>query len=658
MKHIKVLTAFLMVSAPGTTLAETLTWTGNGPDRDFTAAENWIDGSGDPAAPDPGDGVTLGDRLVIGEDARSSSGPVLNSELREGLFEKITVSAPGFTVNTVSFPPVLTIESGRLQALDFNIADGRGQVGRVVQKGGNFQVFDFRTSETTEVTPERGGESEYRLEDGILTASSAVIGDDGTSTFRQEGGTFNAGDLTLGFSNIRLGPDGGELTTRGRADFFLEGGRLNTGLDAPPEESDAGIFGGFFAGGVSTEIGGGAPATFNLSGGTHHVFKGDSTRNALLVVGANNPLGTTDDVVVDDPTKHLGEYLIRGDGHLVVDLDTVVGEGATFTARVDPGNGVMRLRDDGLHEVGRDLILGGYGEFGSGQGRYLVTGGELDVAGDIIIGERGSDGVGTGRMSVTGGNVTARDIRIAPASRSSGEPLASPDNELFIGEGGFGTDTTTFGTVFAEDVIVGGGATAGDNPTAELRVNSGGLLNANSVEARDGGLVTGTGRIDTGRLAMLRRSFLAPGQSPGTLEITGDVLLGDGSTLMLEIAGRNPGDWDILEIGGSLFAEAGAGIQIDFLDGFFPEVGDSFDFFNVAGDATQFDNLLAGGLIGVSIQGGSDLAFDFSSDGIAFSSATVPPSPIPLPASAILLLSSLGGLGAIRLCTRRCQNVS
>lgn len=650
MKFTGFISAGFLLGSSCIAFAGTLTWTGDGPTRAFTEAGNWGDSGGQATAPNPGNNNSLGDTLVIGEKARGPAGPILDSDLSAGLFERITVSGPGLTINTLPVFPTLTIAGGTLQALNFNMAEASGSMGRVIQEDGRFLVRDFRMGFSP--SDFSGGISDFRLEGGYLSAVAAVIGDSGEATFRQTGGQFDVGNFRLGSA---AASSSGELILTGpRSEYRMTGGVLNTGFIGFP---DGVTNPQLNRNGPVTEIGDGAGALFVLEGGTHRVHGGgvfgDFFQSPLLVGGSVFNPNSGD--VPDDPNKHLGEYIIRDGGHLIVDFDTLVGASANTPGflpdRFDPGNGLIR-QTGGTHEIARDLILGAYGEDGSGQGQYRISGGVLDVGGEILIGEEGPEGVGTGRMSVTGGTVVAGDIRIAPASRTAGEPLISPDNQLLIGDA---FNVVTSGTVFAEDVIVGGGATAGDDPTAELRINGQGILNANSVEAREGGLITGTGMIRTNRLAMLRRSFLAPGQSPGILEITGDLLLGDGSLLILEIAGRNEGDWDILDIGGDLLAEAGAGIRIDFLDNFIPDAGDSFSFFNVTGNTTQFDDLLAGGLIDVSVDASSNLAFDFGSGGVTFKSGTAQPSPIPVPASAILLLTTLGGLGSLRLRARRRQ---
>ena len=624
--------AALTVVWAGGVSAETLNWTGSGTTRSFTQAENWQDPDSQPISPNPANG----DILRIGEAARVTNGPIFNADLSNGLFEELVVSAPSLTINTVPIPPILTIEGGTLQALNVNLADAPSTLGRITQTGGRFLVRELRTSASNQIS---GGTSEYRLEDGYMSAVFAQIGDDGDSTFRQSGGQFDAGNFLLGGSTVSN--SSGTLFTRGRAEYIMNGGVLNTGfLGFPDGTTDINLN----RNGVVTEIGAGSPATFVLNGGTHHVRGGRSSFSSPLLVGAEVFNRNSGDVP-DDPNKHLGEYIIRDGGRLLVDFDTVVGAsanpvGATLPNLFDPGNGLIR-QSGGEHVISRDLILGAYGSEGSGQGRYRMSDGTLDVGRNIIIGEQGADGVGTGSMSVTGGTVTALDIRIAPSARSAGEPLANPDNELIIGDG-FNGDTS--GTVFARDVVVGGGGTAGDAPSAILEVSGVGLLNANSVEVRDGGMVKGTGRIDTGRLALLRRGFLAPGLSPGILDITGDLFLGDGALLILEIAGRNEGDWDVLNIGGNLLAEAGAQIRVDFLDDFLPEDGDSFNFFNVTGETSEFDQLLADGLIDISLGNQSALTFDFSSQGVSFRE-TSSPTPVSLPASALFMLLGIASLG-------------
>ncbi len=260
---------------------------------------------------------------MIGEEARGVNGPVVSSGYESDLLGNVTVSAPALTINTLPVRPILTISDGTLQTLDFNMAAEQGQTGLTVQDGGAFLVRDFRTSEVD--AGFSAGKSEYRLEGGYLSTVIAVIGDDGDSTFRQSGGTFDAGTFILGAASVSS--SSGIIVT-GRADYIMTGGTLDTGfLGFPDGSTDSNLD----RNGTATVIGDGGPARFTLNGGTHTVRGGSSFFADPLVVGgaAFHPNGNN---IPDDPDKHLGEYIIN-DGTLNVVYNTVVGETMKISSR-------------------------------------------------------------------------------------------------------------------------------------------------------------------------------------------------------------------------------------------------------------------------------------------------------------------------------------
>ena len=119
-----------------------------------------------------------------------------------------------------------------------------------------------------------------------------------------------------------------------------------------------------------------------------------------------------------------------------------------------------------------------------------------------------------------------------------------------------------------------------------MRVGGGSLpTTPNTLKVGPGGKLTGKGAvlgnviIDGGRVA--------PGNSPGALQVNGDFTLDSSSVLELEIAGLTVGvQYDQLLVSGAL--NLGGTVQFSFLDGFQPAPGDQFDLFHYGGvfDAT------------------------------------------------------------------------
>jgi hypothetical protein len=111
-----------------------------------------------------------------------------------------------------------------------------------------------------------------------------------------------------------------------------------------------------------------------------------------------------------------------------------------------------------------------------------------------------------------------------------------------------------------------------------------------------GGTLLGAGTIAVNRVVMLggNNSFaggiLKPGHSPGTLTIDGDLEQDSGSTIKIEIAGTQPGQFDVLNVTGN--ASFNGDLLLSFQDGFAPHQGDTFAILNTAGTvAGSFANV-------------------------------------------------------------------
>ncbi len=115
-----------------------------------------------------------------------------------------------------------------------------------------------------------------------------------------------------------------------------------------------------------------------------------------------------------------------------------------------------------------------------------------------------------------------------------------------------------------------------------------------NITVGPGGTLSGSGMID-GDVEILGGT-LSPGNSPGMLSIDGDVLVATGSHLQLELAGTTRGLYDELHVTGNL--SISGMIEVLVLDGFSPQAGDRFTFFDVQGslDLTNASFILPSGL--------------------------------------------------------------
>ncbi|TWT47611.1 hypothetical protein [Botrimarina hoheduenensis] len=125
------------------------------------------------------------------------------------------------------------------------------------------------------------------------------------------------------------------------------------------------------------------------------------------------------------------------------------------------------------------------------------------------------------------------------------------------------------------------------------------------------GAVSGTGTF-TGTGTGAFAGTLAPGNSPGLVSFEGDFDLGPTGTLEIEIAGTTPGaEHDRVEVGG--FATLEGALDVTLLDGFVPQLGDSFALlfasgaFDASFAAINLPDLSASGLAWELNPGGSTL---------------------------------------------------
>jgi T5SS/PEP-CTERM-associated repeat protein len=178
--------------------------------------------------------------------------------------------------------------------------------------------------------------------------------------------------------------------------------------------------------------------------------------------------------------------------------------------------------------------------------------------------------------------------------------------------------------------ISGAGSTWEDSAT----IGIGGLGGRGTVNVTDGGTVrAATVVVGTlGKLGGDMGSIVAtvvnaggtvrPGDAPGVLHITGDYQQTAG-TLLFEIAGNQPGQFDQLLVSGHATLSGGL-IEVEFMNGFVPQPGDRFDLLSSAGlDHAGVDLEVLG------LAAGVDYTRAFDATGFELTVAGVPAVPEP-----------------------------
>jgi hypothetical protein len=169
---------------------------------------------------------------------------------------------------------------------------------------------------------------------------------------------------------------------------------------------------------------------------------------------------------------------------------------------------------------------------------------------------------------------------------------------------------------------------AGSNLISDVTVSAGAAISGAAATVT--GDIAGNGKI-------------APGLSPGQLDVIGNVDL--GGLLEIEIAGLGAGEFDLLNVTGDMIFQDGAGIDFLFTNGFAPQQGDIFDFLlaaSIIGDLDLLDVNIFG------LQGGFQFDLGLGGAGLTFTALNDGVSTIPLPPAVWLFASALGLLGWCR----------
>ena len=353
---------------------------------------------------------------------------------------------------------------------------------------------------------------------------------------------------------------------------FLSGALSNSGL----VEHRSGVF---TVSGALTNLAGGdvfVERTLSVGG----VFTNQSGAQLVLLNGTGRISGA-------GSLNNSG--LIRGDGTIAV--------GVTNAA-----NGQLRA------ELGKTVRF--TGAVATNAGTFSLEGGTLEFTNAIT---NGATGFISGRGALRTGGLTNQGVMAFSGGNMDLHGDVTNAGGARIVTSGAGSVTTFF-----DDVTHNG-----------LEIFTG--ANASTVFF---GAQTGAGPF-TGTGTVYFNGDLRPGNSPADVSYGGDLVFGGTSSLTLEIGGLSLGaEYDHLAVAGTLHADGI--LAVDFLAGYTPQMGDSFDFIDAGAIVGSFDAIDLPTLAG-------DLAWDASQLQI-----TGEVRVIPEPGIGALLLSALALLGVRR----------
>lgn len=510
---------------------------------------------------------------------------------------------------TVDGGTVINLESGSSSDEFFarpKVDVGEGRVGEFVAEGTGTTINLIGTNSGSKL--EIGDEP---------TGDGTVIIRDG-ATVNLSGGPRDLSQQPDGqFPNVfaQFGEDGGT----GR--LIVDNAQLNMVSNSFTSMffgSNAGSVGeGQFVNGADVQLDANGPGSDgtgpNVFDSAAFVAIGTESQGSLLI--DNSRLGLS--AAAADTSLFIGRF--GGSAELTVDNGAEVeliggtegtrmlvggwGEGTSGIARVQGGSNVLL--------DGRAAFLG----VGGNDFDPVTFDQSETTVGQMFISEGST-------VSVIADDMSATTVRLGAAGPESGEV-------------GFGLlDISGAGTLLETNGIVRLGKSSGEGiSTGLLTVRDEAVLAAKEVRIESGSVVNGSGGTIAADTYLQAGGVLAPGSSPGTLSIDGDLII-TGGTLEWEIGALAQ---DRLNVTGDVTATSMFDLVISFVDGYKPIAGDSFSLF---GDDPFSDSFAA--FADVSFFGsarGLDLS-DLSSGRITVTGVAA----VPLPASSLLLLCGLGGL--------------
>lgn len=492
------------------------------------------DGSADLSILD-GAYVEAGGSVTLGANDRAdalvkSSDPTFPSILRAG---------PRLQIGEGNGAGLIIEPGGQVEASEVRVNFGGQLGGGELTIDGQGQSNSARMKVSQELLV--GGDPQatpiFVKNGGVLTARSAIIGNDAqlTDPATVLVGTLGGGDTAPAEFNV-VDPSSAQLT-----------------------------------GGAGTLVGGERPGRLDIAGGaiarlTGGLVIGGQAEGVLSVDNSGSASGLRSTAALSGfslvGSGAAGELAISNGGLVTSDSDIWVAHTSAGEIRVFNGQGFTGDRAE-LRMLGSELIIGFYEP-----GELNVRGNGLVGCARLVVGE--NDIAGTGEVLVdTGGEIKC---------------LA----DMLVGATGVGAGAVTVGangSLLVDGVLTIGGTSEGQIALTDATSRvSAGILSGASTFVNNHGSIVGVGTLATTHLVIAPGGFVSPGLSPGTLTIDGDFELRDGATLIIEIAGLAPGQFDVLKVTGN--ATLAGKLQLKFIDGFVPTPGDTVDFLQVAGATT------------------------------------------------------------------------
>ncbi len=430
------------------------------------------------------------------------------------------------------------VTSANLSVGSFTGASGTLTInsgGQVTDSGGAGIPIGSSAGTTGAVTVSDAGSS-------MSTSGPLKVGDagQGTLTVQNGGQVVSGGQLTVGNSgsgvlNIN---SGGVMSTTGGATL------------------------GFQSGSTGSVTVTGSGSTWNNTGPVLVGWNGNGTltiSNGGAVTSAGALHGSA--FVVAEPVGSTGSVSVSGSGSTLTNNGVVnIGFQGNGTLTISNGAVVNNTLCAACGSAGSGMYIG---QQGGAVGTVTIdSGGQLLNVG---IAQIGSSAGSTGSVTVSGAGSQWNNA-----------------GSLTVGASGDGTLTIDSGASVTDGSAIVG-QNAGSNGT--VVVDGGSWVTTGALSVGTGG--TGAITIENGGTLSAGNTTIGSSGSmildPSIANIFGNFTLDPGGVLTLDISGDSPGLFSQLDISG--FGLFSGTIDLDFIDGFAPTAGETFDLINANGGA-------------------------------------------------------------------------